>query len=103
LSSEVGSGQIDPQRLHHQQELGAALVPETAAQAYFGTGVVAASVFILLAVVALSDAWFTHRKWGPLGYWVAEWSRRYPLWVLFFSFFAGALVGHFFTKPPIFS
>ena len=79
-----------------------ALVPESPAEAYFGTGVVATSVFVLLAVVAFSDAWFTSRTWGPLGYWVAEWSRRYPLWVVFFSFFLGALVGHFFTKPPIF-
>jgi hypothetical protein len=78
-----------------------AVPPETAADAYLGMGVVAASIFVLLALVVLSDAWFTHRKWGPLGESVAEWSRQYPLWVFFFSLVLGAIVGHFFTRPPI--
>ena len=75
--------------------------PETPADAYFGMGFVAASVFVLLALVVISDAWYTHRNWRPLGYWVARWSRQYPVWVFLFSSILGAMVGHFFTKPPL--
>lgn len=74
---------------------------ESPAEAYAGMGVVGALIFMLLALVVASDAWFTWRNWKPLGFWVAKWSQRYPLWVFFFSLVLGAMVGHFFTKPPV--
>jgi len=75
---------------------------EAVSAAYPGIGVVAAVVLLFLALVFGTDAWFAKRGYGSLGKWVMEWSRTYPLWVLFFSFFLGALLGHLFTKPPLF-
>jgi len=69
--------------------------------AYFGIGVVSAVVFFLGALIFGTDAYFAGRKFGTLGQWVVEWGRAYPFWVLFFSFFLGALLGHLFTKPPL--
>ena len=74
---------------------------ETVAAAYFGMALVAAVVFLFLALVFGTDAVFARRGYGSLGRWVMEWSRLYPAWVLFFSFFVGALLGHLFTKPPL--
>ena len=73
----------------------------TASLAYLSIGLVAAIVFSFLALVFGTDALFTARGYGSLGRWVMEWSRIYPIWVLFFSLFIGALLGHLFTKPPL--
>lgn len=73
----------------------------TVSAAYFGTGIVGAMVLFLGALIFGTDAYFARRKFGTLGQWVVDWSREYPVWVLFFSFILGALLGHLFTKPPI--
>jgi len=75
---------------------------QDAAVAYFGTGLVAAAVFILLAIAFAADAVFEIWNVDGLGYWMMRWSRQYPAWVLFFSLVLGAMVGHFFTKPEIY-
>jgi Na+/H+ antiporter NhaD/arsenite permease-like protein len=75
---------------------------QTAAGAYWGIGIVAAVVFLLLAIAFIVDARFELRNWDPLGYWIMRWSREYPAWVFFFSLVLGAMVGHLFTKPEIF-
>jgi len=75
---------------------------ESVSAAYTGIGIVAAVVFFFIGLVFATDAWFAERGYGSLGRWVMEWSRVYPLWVFFFSFFLGALLGHLFTKPPLF-
>jgi hypothetical protein len=73
---------------------------ESVAAAYLGMAVVAGVVFLFLGLVFGTDAYFAKRGYGSLGRWVMEWSRLYPAWVFFFSFFVGALLGHLFTKPP---
>ena len=66
-----------------------------------GVGVLPMAIFFLLFVMAVTDAYFLKATYQPLGYWVATWSRKYPIWLLFFVFFLGALLGHLFTKPDI--
>jgi Na+/H+ antiporter NhaD/arsenite permease-like protein len=75
---------------------------QTAQGAYRGIGIVAAVLFLLLAIAFFVDAVFESNQWDPLGYWIMRWSRVYPAWVFFFSLVLGALVGHLFTKPEIF-
>jgi hypothetical protein len=42
----------------------------------------------------------THRS--PIGSWVTQWARRYPLFAIALALVAGGMIGHFFfaTEPP---
>jgi hypothetical protein len=56
------------------------------------------AVFILLAALALFDAKFAHRRWGPIGQHVVRFTRRYPTYYFLLALLFGALIGHFFLK-----
>jgi hypothetical protein len=76
-----------------------ALVPQAATVAVFHqAGIAALGVVILglmMAIVGI-DAWFEIKRRRPLGMWVANWARRYPMFAAALAAVFGAMVGHFF-------
>jgi hypothetical protein len=49
-----------------------------------------------LSLLALSDLYLTATKRAPVGEWVTQWARRYPLFAVALTLVAGGLLGHFY-------
>jgi hypothetical protein len=63
--------------------------------------VTAVGVGTLLFLVAV-DLYLTAHRRLPIGSWVTQWARRYPLFAIALALVAGGMIGHFFfaTEPP---
>ena len=58
---------------------------------------VAGVVFIAIMLGVLGiDLVLEYRREPPLGQWVANWTKRYPLFATGLALIFGAMVGHFF-------
>jgi hypothetical protein len=73
---------------------------EPVAAAKYGVVIVPAIVWFMLFGVSLADAVFTYQRWRPIGQHIVDWTRNYPIWLFLVSGLFGAMLGHFFTKPP---
>ena len=63
-----------------------------------GITVIPVVLWLLLAFLEATDAFFTKRRWVPIGERVVTWTHRYPLFLFILSGVLGAMVGHFFGK-----
>ena len=52
-------------------------------------------IAIMLGVLGV-DLVLEYRREQPLGQWVANWAKRYPLFSTGLALIFGAMVGHFF-------
>lgn len=66
-----------------------------------GIAAVAAFVAVMLAVLALVDAWFAYHGLRSLGARLNQWAGRYPLYSLALVALLGALIAHFFLHTGI--
>lgn len=71
------------------------------AAARLGVIIVPAVVFLLLSALNFVDAFFVYQRWRPIGQSVVSWTRNYPIWLFLLAGLFGAMIGHFFTKPPV--
>jgi hypothetical protein len=58
-------------------------------------------VFSTLLLLVLSDLYLTLTQQPPIGKWVTQWARRYPMFAVALALVAGGMLGHFYfaTSP----
>lgn len=66
-----------------------------------GVAAVAAFVALMLAALALVDAWFAYQGLRSLGARLNQWAGRYPLYSLALIALLGALIAHFFLHTGV--